>query len=149
MEPDPAASPNPPPAPKRILVAEDEPSIVVSLEFLLKGAGYEVVVARDGGEALAAATAQAPDLMVLDIMLPIVNGFEICRRVRQDPALRHVPILLLTARGRESEVAKGLALGANAYMTKPFATRELIRTVADLLAAGPQGGGPPAGQWAS
>jgi DNA-binding response OmpR family regulator len=144
MEPDSPASPDPPAAPKRILVAEDEPSIVVSLEFLLKGAGYEVVIARDGGEALAAAEARMPDLMVLDIMLPVVNGFELCRRIRQNPSLQHIPILLLTARGRESEIAKGLALGATAYMTKPFATRELIRTVADLLAGAAAGGGPSA-----
>ena len=145
MEPDPLSPPSPPAAPKRILVAEDEPSIVVSLEFLLKGAGYEVVIARDGGEALAAAEGRMPDLMVLDIMLPVVNGFEVCRRIRQNPSLQHTPILLLTARGRESEIAKGLALGATAYMTKPFATRELITTVAELLAGAAAGGGRPAG----
>jgi DNA-binding response OmpR family regulator len=121
-------------------VAEDEPSIVVSLEFLLKGAGYDVAIARDGGEALRVVEERKPDLLILDIMLPVVNGFEVCRRIRQDPGLQHVPILLLTARGRESEIAKGLALGATAYMTKPFATRELIRTIADLLAGSARGG---------
>ena len=121
---------------RRILIAEDEPSIVVSLEFLLQGAGYEVTTARDGEEALAAARRVTPDLMVLDVMLPAVNGFEVCRRVRQVPALRHVPILFLTARGLENEIKKGLALGATAYMTKPFATKELIRTVGELLRAG-------------
>jgi DNA-binding response OmpR family regulator len=125
---------------KRILIAEDEPSIVISLEFLLKDAGYEVMVARDGAEALKVAE-QQPDLVLLDIMLPLVNGFEVCRRIRQHPALQHIPILLLTARGRESEVARGLALGANAYMTKPFATRELIKTVGDLLASSSAGKG--------
>ena len=120
---------------KRILIAEDEPSIVISLEFLLKGAGYEVIVAKDGSEALALADQHRPDFVLLDIMLPMVNGFEVCRRLRQHPALQRVPILLLTARGRESEIARGMALGANAYMTKPFATRELIKTVADLLGA--------------
>ena len=124
---------------KRILIAEDEPSIVISLEFLLKGAGYDVLVARDGGEALAAAEREQPDLVLLDIMLPLVNGFEVCRRLRQHPVLQQVPILLLTARGRESEIARGMALGANAYMTKPFATRDLIKTVGDLLAAAPAG----------
>lgn len=117
----------------RILIAEDEPSIVVSLEFLLRGAGYEVTIARDGEEALEAAERVKPDLMLLDVMLPAVNGFEVCRRVRQTPALRHVPILFLTARGLENEITKGLALGATAYMTKPFATKELIRAVDELL----------------
>ena len=121
---------------QRILIAEDEPSIVVSLEFLLRGAGYEVTIARDGEQALEAAARLKPDLMVLDVMLPAVNGFEVCRRVRHQPALRHIPILFLSARGLESEIAKGLALGATAYMTKPFATRELIRTVGELLGTG-------------
>ena len=118
---------------QRILIAEDEPSIVVSLEFLLRGAGSEVTIARDGEEALEAAHRLKPDLMVLDVMLPAVNGFEVCRRVRQVPALQHIPILILTARGLESEITKGLALGATAYMTKPFATKELIKTVGELL----------------
>jgi two-component system alkaline phosphatase synthesis response regulator PhoP len=146
MEPDPAHPPSGPTAATRILIAEDEPSIVVSLEFLLKGAGYEVMTARDGGEALRAAEELKPDLMVLDIMLPVVNGFDVCRRIRESPALRHILILLLTARGRESEIARGLALGANAYITKPFATRELMKTVADLLAGRTAGGDPPVSQ---
>jgi DNA-binding response OmpR family regulator len=124
---------------QRILIAEDEPSIVMSLEFLLKGAGYEVMIASDGNEALRLAVEQRPDLVLLDIMLPLVNGFEVCRRLRQDAALQHVPILLLTARGRESEIARGMALGASAYMTKPFATQELVRTVGNLLAGNSAG----------
>ena len=120
----------------RILIAEDEPSIVVSLEFLLRGAGYEVTIARDGEEALEEAERVKPDLMLLDVMLPAVNGFEVCRRVRHLPALRHVPILFLSARALENEITEGLALGATAYMTKPFATKELIRTVDELLRTG-------------
>lgn len=119
--------------PQRILIAEDEPSIVVSLEFLLQSAGYEVTIARDGEEALKAAERLKPDLMVLDVMLPVVNGFEVCRRVRLVPALQHIPILFLTARGLENEITKGLALGGTAYMTKPFATQEFIKTVGNLL----------------
>jgi DNA-binding response OmpR family regulator len=118
---------------QRILIAEDEPSIVVSLEFLLRGAGYEVTIARDGEEALRAAERLPPDLMVLDVMLPVVDGFEVCRRARLTPALQRIPILFLSARGLENEITKGLALGATAYMTKPFGTRELVSTVADLL----------------
>jgi len=119
---------------KRILVAEDEPNIVISLDFLLKEAGHDVSIARDGEEALRLIREVRPDLIVLDIMLPLVNGFEICHRIREDPALRETTkVLMLTARGRQSEVARGLEAGANAYMTKPFATKELLRAVAELL----------------
>ena len=119
---------------RKILIAEDEPNIVISLEFLLKGAGYEVAVARDGEEALRLIWALRPDLVVLDIMLPSVSGFEVCRRIREGHESKDTKVLMLTARGLESEVEKGMAAGANAYMTKPFATRELVQTVADLLA---------------
>jgi DNA-binding response OmpR family regulator len=117
----------------RVLIAEDEPSIVVSLEFLLKSAGHEVVVARDGEEALRLVAASPPDLVVLDIMLPSVSGFEVCRRIRADPAARTARVLMLTARGRESEMQKGMAAGADAWMTKPFSTKELMEVVARLL----------------
>jgi DNA-binding response OmpR family regulator len=118
---------------KKILIAEDEPNIVISLEFLLKEAGYEVAVARDGAEAIRLAGALRPDLVVLDLMLPSVNGFEVCRWLRSNPGMRNIKVVMLTARGRESEMEKGLASGANVYMTKPFATRELMDTVAKLL----------------
>lgn len=121
----------------RVLIAEDEPSIVLSLEFLLAEAGYEVFVARNGAEALALAEKHRPDLLVLDIMLPIVDGFEVCRTLRANPALREMRILMLTARGREHEVERGLALGANAYLTKPFGTRELMSNVKKLLSDRP------------
>ena len=117
----------------KILVAEDEPSIVISLEFLLRGAGHEVTVARNGSDALALAGKLRPDLVVLDVMLPVVDGFEVCRRIRANSATRDTRILMLTARGRQSEMDKGLAAGADAYLTKPFATRELVETVAGLL----------------
>lgn len=124
---------------KRILIAEDEPNIVISLEFLLKEAGYEVAVARDGAQAIALAGTLRPDLVVLDVMLPSVNGFEVCRRLLANRETKDVKILMLTARGRETEVEKGLASGAHAYMTKPFATRELVIAVAGLLGqAGPE-----------
>ncbi len=120
---------------KNVLIAEDEPSIVISLEFLLKNAGYAVTVARDGADALQRARNMHPDLIVLDIMLPLVNGYEVCRQVRADRALARTRILMLTARGRHSEIKKGLAMGADAFMTKPFATRDLVATVNELLAA--------------
>jgi DNA-binding response OmpR family regulator len=119
--------------PKRILIVEDEPSIIVSLEFLLRESGHEVMVARDGAEALRLAGSVRPDLVVLDVMLPSVNGFEVCRRLRDNAATRDIRILMLTARGRESEAATGKAAGADAYMSKPFATKELVRIVASLV----------------
>ena len=121
--------------PHKILIAEDEPSIVISLEFLLRGAGHEVAVARDGSEAIALARAFRPDLVVLDLMLPVVNGYDVCRWLRSNEVNRPARVLMLTAHGRENEIAKGLAAGADAYMTKPFATRELVETVARLLGA--------------
>ena len=118
----------------RILIAEDEPNIVLSLEFLLKEAGYDVAVAREGAQALAQVAAFRPHLIVLDIMLPVINGFDLSRRIRDTPEFRDVKILMLTARGRQTEIERGFAAGADAYMTKPFATRELVRLIADLLA---------------
>jgi two-component system, OmpR family, alkaline phosphatase synthesis response regulator PhoP len=120
-------------SPKRVLIAEDEPSIVISLEFLLAGAGYEVAIARDGAEAIDRAIALPPDLAVLDVMLPAIDGFEVCRRLRRHPDLRNTRILMLTARGRESEARKGTAAGADAYLTKPFSTKELMAIIARLL----------------
>jgi DNA-binding response OmpR family regulator len=118
---------------RKVLIAEDEPSIVLSLEFLLKNAGHEVAIAHDGAEALRLAGTARPDLLVLDVMLPSIDGFEVCRRLRENAETRGIRVLMLTARGRESEVEKGLTAGADAYMTKPFATRELVRTVERLL----------------
>ena len=120
--------------PKKILIAEDEPNIIITLEFLLQNAGYEVSVARDGREALRVVAALRPDLVVLDIMLPVVNGHEVCRRIREGTAARNTRIVMLTAHGRQSDVEKGVAMGADAYITKPFATRDLVHTVAELLA---------------
>ena len=120
---------------KKVLVADDEPNIVVSLEFLMRREGYEVSVARDGEQALAAIRSEHPDLVLLDVMMPRRTGFEVCQAVRADEALQGTRILLLTARGRDTDVAKGMALGADAYMTKPFSTRELVQKVAELLGA--------------
>ncbi len=119
----------------RVLVVEDEESILLSLEFLLGKEGYAVSSARDGAEALRLLEAQAPDLVLLDVMLPLIDGFEVCRRIRAMPALAPTRIMLVTARGREAEIARGLALGADAYLTKPFSTRELMDRVRALLAA--------------
>jgi DNA-binding response OmpR family regulator len=121
---------------KRILIVDDEPDIVTSLEFLMKRAGFEVDVAVDGEAALQAAEARSPDLVLLDIMLPKMNGFELCQKLRADPKWRGMKIVMLTAKGRESEIAKGLALGADVYVTKPFSTKDLVAQVRQLLGAG-------------
>lgn len=118
----------------KILIADDEPNIVVSLEYLLQREGYDVTVATDGAAALVAIEAGRPDLVLLDVMMPIKSGFEVCASVRANPELAHTRILMLSAKGRETDLAKGMAMGADDYMTKPFATRELVERVAQMLA---------------
>lgn len=118
----------------RILIAEDEPNIVTLLQFLLQGDDHEVRVARDGAEALRLAESFMPNVLLLDVMMPLRNGYEVCRTIRENPALQSVKILMLTARGRDEEREKGLALGADAYVTKPFSNKELLATVGELLA---------------
>ncbi|WP_372877633.1 response regulator transcription factor [Pseudomonas sp.] len=120
---------------KTVLIADDEPNIVISLEFLLEQAGYRVLVAHDGQEALEAIERQPPDLVLLDVMLPRLSGFDVCQKIRENPRWQHMRIVMLTAKGREVEVSKGLALGANAYITKPFSTQELLAQIGAQLAA--------------
>lgn len=122
--------------PKKILIADDEPNIVISLEFLMKREGFQVSIANDGEAALEAIRNEAPDLVLLDVMMPKKTGFEVCQAVRSDPAHAATRILMLTAKGRETEVAKGMAMGADAYMTKPFSTKELVERVRELLGSG-------------
>ena len=119
----------------KILIADDEPNILISLEFLMKREGYEVVLARDGQEAFDAIVRERPALVLLDVMMPIKTGFDVCHEVRAHEAVRDTLIVMLTAKGRDTDVAKGLALGANAYMTKPFSTKELVQKVRELLGA--------------
>jgi DNA-binding response OmpR family regulator len=119
---------------QRVLIVDDEPSIVISLEFLLKRAGYEVAVARDGQAGLDAIRDSRPDLVVLDVMMPKLDGFGVLAAVRADPAVQATRILLLTAKGREADRRKGLELGADAYLAKPFSTHELVAKVGELLA---------------
>jgi DNA-binding response OmpR family regulator len=117
----------------RILIVDDEPNIVVPLEFLMKREGYDVAVAGDGQAALDALAAGAPDLVILDVMLPKLSGFEVCRRIRADPRWSGLKVLMLTAKGRDQEMEKGLGLGADAYVTKPFSTRDLVARIRALL----------------
>ena len=125
---------------KRVLIVDDEPNIVISLEFLMKREGFETEVATDGEAALEAVARQRPDLVVLDVMLPRMNGFEVCRRLRADPEARNVKVLILTAKGRETEMARGLGLGADAYVTKPFSTRDVVVQIRRLLGVEPAAG---------
>ncbi len=121
----------------KVLIADDEPNIVISLEFLMKREGYAVSVARDGHEALAAIQRDRPDLVLLDLMMPGKSGFDVCQAVRADAALASIKIVMLTAKGRDTDLAKGTALGADVYMTKPFSTQELAATVRRLLSGSP------------
>ena len=118
---------------KKVLIVDDEVNIVISLEFLMEQAGYTVEVARSGDEALAKVAEFRPDLILLDVMLPGINGFDICQRIRQTPAWQHMKVVMLTAKGREVEITKGLALGADAYITKPFSTKALLAEVESQL----------------
>jgi two-component system alkaline phosphatase synthesis response regulator PhoP len=118
---------------KKILIADDEQNIVISIEFLLRREGFEVLVAGDGEEALAKVRGERPDLVLLDVMMPKMNGFDVCQALRADPDLAGTRILMLTAKGRDTEVSKGLGLGADGYMTKPFSTKELLAEVRKLL----------------
>ncbi|RZI92197.1 MAG: response regulator, partial [Variovorax sp.] len=121
----------------RILIADDEPNIVVSLEYLMRREGHAVSIARDGQEALEHIRSERPDLVLLDVMMPGKSGFEVLQAVRTDEALAGIKVLMLTAKGRDTDIAKGLALGADGYMTKPFSTRELAERVRALLGSAP------------
>jgi DNA-binding response OmpR family regulator len=118
----------------RVLIADDEPNIVMSLEFLMRSEGYVVSVAEDGEQALQEIVEFRPDLVLLDVMMPKLDGFEVLQRLRNDSSLPQPAVIVLTARGRDAEAAKGLALGADRYVTKPFATADLVAQVREVLA---------------
>lgn len=119
-----------------VLIVDDEPNIVLSLEFLMRQAGYDVRVARDGDAALAAVAESVPDLVLLDVMMPGRDGYEVCQSIRANPACARTRIVMLTARSRDVEREKGIALGADEYVTKPFSTRALVERVREMLAQG-------------
>jgi DNA-binding response OmpR family regulator len=121
---------------KRVLVVDDEPNIVMSLRFLMEREGFQVEVAASGQAAVAALGREPADLVLLDVMMPELDGFEVCQRIRASPAWRATKIVMLTAKGRDVERDKGLALGADAYVTKPFSTRELVVKVKQMLGSG-------------
>jgi DNA-binding response OmpR family regulator len=120
----------------RVLVVDDEPNILLSLEFLMQQAGFEVTTAEDAEQAQVLISQQVPDLILLDISLPGMSGFDLLEQLRADEATRSLPVVMLTAHGREVEKEKGMALGASDYITKPFSTRELVSRVQTLLGNG-------------
>lgn len=119
--------------PQRILIVDDEPNIVLALQFLMEQNNYEVDIASSGEAALEAIMRTAPDLILLDIMLPGIDGYEVCEIVRLNPQCQHTKIVFLTAKGCDVDVAKGMLLGADAYIIKPFANAEVVEKVKQLL----------------
>ena len=118
---------------RTVLLVDDEPNIVLSLQFLIEQAGYRALVARDGEAALEAVEEHEPDLVLLDVMLPKRDGFDVCQTIRAKPEWKNIRIIMLTAKGRDVEREKGLALGADAYITKPFSTREAMDQIRQFL----------------
>jgi DNA-binding response OmpR family regulator len=118
---------------KKILIADDEPNIVASLEFLMRQRGYVVKVVGTGEDALHAVGDFQPDLILLDVMMPRMSGYDLCQKVRENPAWQDIKIIMLSAKGREVEVTKGMAVGADAYVTKPFSTKDLLAKVGAML----------------
>ncbi len=117
----------------KILIADDEPNIVTSLEFLMRAQGFQVRSVADGERAMAEIAKDCPDLILLDVMMPRLNGFDVCQRIRENPDWSDLRIVMLTAKGREIEASKGIAVGADLYITKPFSTRDLVDQVKQLL----------------
>jgi two-component system alkaline phosphatase synthesis response regulator PhoP len=118
---------------KKILIVDDEPNIVISLEFLMAQNGYNVFIARNGEQAMELLPQVKPDLILLDVMLPNRSGFEILQLLRKDNITKSIKVILLTAKGRDQDITKGISLGADAYVTKPFSTRALVEKVKEVL----------------
>lgn len=119
---------------KKILVVDDDPYILMSLEFLMQKNGYSVMVARNGREAMELVVQAHPDLVILDIMMPDVDGYAICRQIKTNEKLKDIIVVFLSAKTREADINKGLELGAAMYISKPFSTRELMKQINSLVA---------------
>lgn len=117
---------------KKVLVVDDDPYILMSLEFLMKKNGFDVLVARNGTEALELLKKQVPDVVLLDIMMPDVDGYQICRHIKKTKSLQQTKVVFLSAKTAEADIQKGLDLGASLYIKKPFSTRELVKQVKEL-----------------
>ena len=117
----------------KILIVDDEPNIVIALDFLMRRHGFDVRVARNGEEALAAVADFRPDVVLLDVMMPAKDGYQVAQKIRANPELKGTKIVMLTAKGRDTEISKGMAVGADAYVTKPFSTRDLVAQIQQVL----------------
>lgn len=115
--------------PKTVLIVDDDPGILLSLDFLMNKAGYTVLIARDGAEALQLVAEHQPDAVLLDIMMPGVDGYEVCRQIKNNPVWSHAKVIMLSAKSRESDIQKAHELGADQYITKPFSTKDLLAEV--------------------
>ncbi|MDD2819928.1 MAG: response regulator [Flavobacterium sp.] len=120
---------------KKILIVDDEPNIVMALEYTFKKNNFEVFIARDGQEALDILKNQLPDIIILDVMMPMVDGFATLEQIKKDERLRHCKVIFLSAKNKEKDIEKGLSLGANLYVVKPFSIKKLIEQVQELLSA--------------
>ena len=118
---------------KKILIVDDEPNILMSLDFLMRKEGYEVFIARDGSEALDIIAKEHPDIIVLDIMMPNVDGYEVCQSVKNNDETSHIKIIFLTAKSKKEDIEKGYKMGADLYLTKPFSTRNLVKEVKAII----------------
>jgi DNA-binding response OmpR family regulator len=126
---------------KKILIVDDEPNIVAALEFLLQRSGYDVLLAQHGEAALKQIEQHRPDLVLLDVMMPLKSGYEVCQRLRERAEWQQIKIIMLSAKGREAEVNKGLSLGADLYVTKPFSNEDLVAKIDELLGSAAKPGG--------
>lgn len=119
--------------PYKVLIVDDDPNILMSLEFLMRKSGYDVLIARNGTEALELINEQIPDLTLLDIMMPDVDGYQICEYIKATENLKHGKVVFISAKTREADIKKGFDLGADMYITKPFSTKEIAKKIAELL----------------
>lgn len=126
--------------PAHVLIADDDPSILLSLEFLMKKQGYQVLIARDGTEAYELLRQHRPDVLLLDIMMPGMNGYELCTYVRQTPGFEQTKVVFLSAKSKEADIQQGYNVGADLYLPKPFSTRELAAKVRELIQLNPATG---------
>jgi two-component system alkaline phosphatase synthesis response regulator PhoP len=118
---------------KKILIVDDEPNIVMTLEYTFKKNNFEVFIARDGQEALDILKNQLPDIIILDVMMPMVDGFATLEQIKKDKRLNHCKVIFLSAKNKEKDIEKGLALGANLYVVKPFSIKKLVEQVNELI----------------
>ena len=118
---------------KKILIVDDEPNIVLSLDYLVRKKGYTPFIARNGSEALSIAHAEIPDLILLDIMMPDIDGYEVCQTLKSDERFARTKIIFLSAKSKKEDIEKGLQMGADKYFTKPFSTKQLLQEMVDLL----------------